>query len=253
MGKGMLKNLATKLPHAKFFVWNRSKDPVEEVIAQYAAGKITYCSTARKVVEKSDVIFCMLSNMEASIAVFDADDGVIAGVSKEKLIIDCATLTPERMLDEARRIKAKGGLFLEAPVSGSKGPAEQGSLIFLCGGGIPPVGSSLLSNDGQAGADDSQFKRVKSALDAMGKASFFFGPVGQGTRVKLIVNMIMGTMMASFSEGLSLTEATGLPVDKVLEVIDLGAIACPMYKLKGMKMTKREFATNFPLKHAQII
>ena len=246
----MLKNLVTKLPHANFFVWNRSVHPVNEMVAQYAVGKIISCSSAREVVEKSDVIFCMLSTMDASEVVFDADDGVIAGVSNGKLIVDCATLTPERMLDEAKRVKERGGLFLEAPVSGSKGPAEQGSLIFLCGGGIPPTGA-LLSSKGQAGADESQFQKLKPALDAMGKASFFFGPVGQGTRVKLIVNMVMGTMMTSFSEGLALTEATGLPVDRVLEVIDLGAISCPMYKLKGMKMIKREFATNFPLKHAQ--
>lgn len=254
MGKGMLKNLAAKLPNAKFYVWNRSLDPVNEVISQYAAGKITSCESPRAVVEECDVTFCMLSTMEASQAVFDdTKDGVIVGVSEGKLIVDCATLTPERMLDEAKRISAKGGLFVEAPVSGSKGPAEQGTLIFLCGGGIPPARSSLssMTKEGQHGADESQFNRIKVALDAMGKASFFFGPVGQGTRVKLIVNMVMGTMMTSFSEGLSLTEAIGLPVDKVLEVIDLGAIACPMYKLKGMKMAKQEFATNFPLKHAQ--
>ena len=267
MGKGMLKNLAAKLPNAMFYVWNRSLDPVNEVISQYAAGKITSCESPRAVVEECDVTFCMLSTMEASQAVFDdAKDGVIVGVSKGKLIVDCATLTPERMLDEAKRISAKGGLFVEAPVSGSKGPAEQGTLIFLCGGGIPPARSSLssMTKEGQHGADESQFNRIKVALDAMGKASFFFGPVGQGTsslslqllslslsllsslsslslslsllsgtRVKLIVNMVMGTMMTSFSEGLSLTEAIGLPVDKVLEVIDLGAIACPMYKLKG--------------------
>ena len=101
----MLKNLVTKLTHANFFVWNRSAHRVNEMVAQYAVGKIISCSSAREVVEKSDVIFCMLSTMDASEVVFDADDGVIAGVSNGKLIVDCATLTPERMLDEAKRVK----------------------------------------------------------------------------------------------------------------------------------------------------
>ena len=67
----MLKNLAAKLPNAKFYVWNRSLDPVNEVISQYAAGKITSCESPRAVVEECDVTFCMLSTMEASQAVFD--------------------------------------------------------------------------------------------------------------------------------------------------------------------------------------
>ena len=149
------------------------------------------------------------------------------------------------MIEEARCISDRGGMFLEAPVSGSKVPAENGQLIFLCGGGLPTNGLS------RQGADETVFERVKPALDSMGKASFFFGPVGQGSRVKLIVNMVMGTMMTSFAEGLSLSEAAELPSEKLLEVIDLGAIACPMFKGKGPSMLQKKFDTNFPLKHAQ--
>lgn len=129
-------------------------------------------------------------------------DGVIAGVKPGKLIVDCATLSPERMQDEESRIKAKGGLFLEAPVSGSKVPAETGQLIFLCGGPEPVYGTP----------------EVAAALDAMGKAKFLFGPVGQGSRVKLVVNMIMGTMMGAFSEGMALGSAADLPLDSLLQV-----------------------------------
>ena len=104
---------------------------------------------------------------------------------------------------------------MEAPVSGSKVPAENGQLIFLCGGGLP-ADHGKISMDG---ADSSIFDLVKPALDAMGKSSLFFGPVGQGSRVKLIVNMMMGTMMGTFSEGLALSEAASLPAEKVLNVI----------------------------------
>ena len=124
--------------------------------------------------------------------------------------------------------------FLEAPVSGSKGPAAQGSLIFLC-----------------AGSEDL-FNEVKdNGLNAMGKASHFFKTdVGYGTRAKLVVNSLMGTMLAAFGEGLALSESMGLDPSTMIEVIGQGAIATPMFGLKGPKMVKKDHAPNFPLKHA---
>lgn len=99
--------------------------------------------------------------------------------------------------------------FLEAPVSGSKGPAHTGQLIFLC------AGSKSLFDE----------VSVQSAFKAMGKATHFFGSeVGHGTRAKLVVNSLMGTMMAAFGESLALAESVGLDGEKMLEVIGQGAI-----------------------------
>lgn len=138
-----------------------------------------------------------------------------------------------KRMDE--QVKSKGGQFLEAPVSGSKGPAHNGSLIFLCAGSEPIYEDATL----------------KSSLKAMGKATHFFGKeVGHGTRAKLVVNSLMGTMMAAFGESLALTESVGLDGDKMLEVIGQGAIQSPMYALKGPKMLKKDHAPNFPLQHA---
>lgn len=123
---------------------------------------------------------------------------------------------------------------MEAPVSGSKGPAATGALIFLC-----------------AGSEDL-FNEIKdNGLKAMGKASHFFSTeVGYGTRAKLVVNSLMGTMLTAFGEGLALSESVGLDPNKMVEVIGQGAIASPMYNLKGPKMVVKDHAPNFPLKHA---
>jgi 3-hydroxyisobutyrate dehydrogenase-like beta-hydroxyacid dehydrogenase len=124
--------------------------------------------------------------------------------------------------------------FLEAPVSGSKGPAAQGTLIFLC-----------------AGSKDLFTEIEHTGLQAMGKASHFFSEqVGAGTRAKLVVNSLMGTMLAAFGEGLALAESVGLDPLKMVEVIGQGAIATPMFALKGPKMVVKDHAPNFPLKHA---
>ena len=124
--------------------------------------------------------------------------------------------------------------FLEAPVSGSKGPAATGTLIFLC-----------------AGSEDLYNEIKDNALAAMGKASHFFGTeVGAGTRAKLVVNSLMGTMLAAYSEGLALAESVRLDPKTMIEVIGQGAIQSPMYGLKGPKMIVQDHAPNFPLKHA---
>ena len=80
MGKGMVKNLATKLP-SDLVIWNRSNDVCKEVMAQYPEGKVTIANTPADVVRQCEVTFCMLSTPEASEAVFDLPgDGVIDGV-----------------------------------------------------------------------------------------------------------------------------------------------------------------------------
>eukprot|EP00606_Chrysophyceae_sp_TOSAG23-5_P000155 GSChrysophyteH2.ASY1.ANO1.543.1 assembled CDS len=186
MGKGMLTNLATKLSGVEtFVVWNRSQAVCKEFEDAFP-GKIEIADTAAEVVQKCSITYSMLSTIDASIAVFDkADTGLIAGITEGKTVIDCATLSPERMQDIETAILAKGGKFLEAPVSGSKVPAATGTLIFLC------AGNEAVFAD----------EEVTAALNAMGKASHFLGAVGAASRMKLVVNSLMGTMMNAFTEG----------------------------------------------------
>ena len=76
----------------------------------------------------------------------------------------------------------------------------------------------------------------KSWTSFGGEKSFFFGEVGSGTKMKLVVNMVMGTMMCAFGEGITLCSKQGLEPSQLLEVLEPGAIANPMFKLKGPKM-----------------
>ena len=90
-----------------------------------------------------------------------------AGVTAGKCIIDCATLAVADVERLSAQVVELGGRFLEAPVSGSKGPAAAGQLIFLTGG------------------DQELYTSVAADLDAMGKAKYFLGAVGSGTRMKV--------------------------------------------------------------------
>mmetsp|Transcript_11437 Transcript_11437/g.24125 ORF Transcript_11437/g.24125 Transcript_11437/m.24125 type:complete len:365 (+) Transcript_11437:57-1151(+) len=239
MGEGMagclLSNDVAGTKETPLVVWNRTPSKCTKLKEKYPDKNIVVKESAKDVIESCEITFSMLSTPEASKAVFEAPTGVLAGVTAGRAVIDCATLAESDMKRMKDQVESKGGTFLEAPVSGSKGPAHTGQLIFLC------AGSKSLFDE----------ESVQSAFKAMGKATHFFGSeVGYGTRAKLVVNSLMGTMMAAFGESLALAESVGLNGEKMLEVIGQGAIQSPMYALKGPKMLKKDHAPNFPLQHA---
>eukprot|EP01064_Diplonema_japonicum_P028650 TRINITY_DN443_c1_g1_i8.p1 TRINITY_DN443_c1_g1~~TRINITY_DN443_c1_g1_i8.p1 ORF type:complete len:308 (+),score=102.49 TRINITY_DN443_c1_g1_i8:58-924(+) len=227
MGEGMARNLAKG--GVKLVVWNRTASKSEELVKEYP-DLVTVAASPGAVVKACGVTFSMLSNLEASAACFGP---VLDNVAEGKSIVDCATLTPEAMQDMASKIQAKGGRFLEAPVSGTKKPAADGQLIFLTAG------------------SESLNKEVSQYLDLMGKATHYYGEkVGAGTKMKLAINMTMGTMMVAVSEGIALAESSDLTAADFMEVLGEGAMACPMYKVKGANLISHSHPPAFPLKHA---
>merc|ERR1719343_265832 len=144
-----------------------------------------------------------------------------------------STVDEDTVKEIGAAVAAKGGRFLEAPVSGTKGPAINGQLVILAAG------------------DKSLKDEAQPCFDVLGKRTFFLGEVGCGARMKLVINMVMGINMVALAEGLAVGQKAGLEGSDIMEVIKEGAIASPMYGLKGPKMLAGDFAPNFPLKHAQ--
>ncbi|KAG2500279.1 hypothetical protein HYH03_001857 [Edaphochlamys debaryana] len=227
MGLAMTRNLLKA--GYEVVVWNRNPAKCEPLAAEGAK----VASSPKEVAEKATYTFAMLSDPEAALAVAEGAQGVVAGLAPGKGYVDVSTVDAATSQAVAAAVRAKGATFLEAPVSGSKGPAEQGKLIFLTAG------------------DQALFDAVGPALDVMGKAKFFLGEEGAGANMKLVVNMVMGSMMTSFAEGLALADKVGLRQSDLIDVIGLGAIAAPMFALKGPAMAKRAYAPAFPLKHQQ--
>lgn len=211
-------------------VWNRSASkckPLVELGAEVA-------NNAKECAQASDITFACVSDPEAALEVATGENGAAAGMSDGKGYIDVSTIDVESAKAIAAAVRGNGGTYIEAPVSGSKGPAEQGALIFLTAG------------------DRELFDRATPMLDVMGKRSFFLGSeVGAGAKMKLVINMVMGSMMASFAEGMALADISGLQQKDLLEAIGLGAIAAPMFALKGPAMSEGKFPPAFPLKHQQ--
>lgn len=231
MGEGMAKCLLKS--GRKLSVWNRSKAK-SVALADEFPDAVTVCDTPAEVLSAANLIYAMLSTPEAAKSVYEMEHGILAGVRSGTKIVDCATLAPEDMVRLASQVKERGGRFLEAPVSGSKGPAAAGQLIFLTAG------------------DEPLFEEIKgNDLEAMGKASFFFHEPGQGARMKLVVNMLMGNMMCALGESLLLCSTAGLDCNQLLQVVDLGPLSCGLFKLKAPKMLAGDHAPNFPLQHAE--
>jgi len=162
-------------------VWNRSKDkcaPLEEKGAKVA-------DTAQSLIEPCDVIFACTSDPASAKAVVFGEQGVLAGISAGKCFVDMSTVDEETVKEIGAAVVAKGGRFIEAPVSGSKGPALQGQLVILSAG------------------EQKLQEEVQPMFDIMGKRTFFLGEVGCGARMKLVINMVMGINMVALCEGLS--------------------------------------------------
>ena len=230
MGEGMAGCLLKA--GKKLVVWNRDTSKSTKLAKAYP-GLVSVAAAPADVIDQCAVTYSMLSTLEASEAVFPS---ILKSMKAGKSLVDCATLTPERMQTMASAVEIAQGRFLEAPVSGSKAPAAQGALIFLCGG------------------DKSLYDECKPDLAIMGKADFHYGATGNGSKMKLVVNMVMGNMMCALGEGLALCQASDLPADAdggLLKVLDLGIMSNGLFKLKGPKMLKGDHAPNFPLKHAQ--
>jgi len=232
MGMGIMGSaMAGRLVDAGFpvTVWNRSRDKCASLEAKGAK----VAESPRALVEACDLVFACTSDPASARAVVFGEGGVLEGITAGKRFIDMSTVDEATSKEIAAAVTAKGGRFLEAPVSGSKGPALQGQLVILT------AGERALREEAQP------------CLDVLGKRTFFLGDVGCGARMKLVVNMVMGVNIVALSEGLALGTKGGLQGADVLEVIKEGALTCPMYNLKGPKMLEGDFAPAFPLKHQQ--
>ncbi|SNB46771.1 NAD(P)-dependent oxidoreductase [Geobacter sp. DSM 9736] len=227
MGQAMAANLLKA--GFSVTVWNRSL----EKAAPLAASGAVLAETPQAVVESCPITFAMLADPAAAETVCFGKYGVLDGMGEGRGYVDMSTVDPSTARRIAAAVKARGGRYLEAPVSGSKKPAEEGTLVILAAG------------------DRSLFTEAEPAFRVMGKKALHLGEVGNGAAMKLVVNMIMGGMMGIFCEGLALGEKAGLAHRDILDVLGAGAVANPMFALKGELIGKGEFSPAFPLKHMQ--
>jgi 3-hydroxyisobutyrate dehydrogenase-like beta-hydroxyacid dehydrogenase len=228
MGSAMATNLLKA--GFKVTVWNRSPDKYSPLVDLGA----TVSASPRAVAERSDVVIAMMATPVAVQSVRDGSEGIVAGLSSGTGYVDMSTVDAETSLESYRLAHEKGALFLEAPVAGSRKPAEDATLTIMAAGDRELYDSSL------------------PVLEKMGKKILFLGETGNAARMKLANNLVMCGMLTALSEGIALAAGSGLDTAQFLEVLDSGAVTNPMFRLKGPQIAaNKEFPTAFPLKHMQ--
>jgi 3-hydroxyisobutyrate dehydrogenase-like beta-hydroxyacid dehydrogenase len=192
-------------------VWNRTREkaaPLLDAGAQWA-------DSPREVTERSDVVFTMVTNTAAVRAVFDGNDGILAGLGPGKVYIDMSTASPSNTRALAEQVAERGAQMLDAPVSGSVITLEQGKLTVMVGG------------------DSETFERVKPILEAIGPRVFHLGGNGAAVTMKIAINLSLAVQMLAFSEGVLLAEKSGISRERAVEVMLASVIASPMVVYRG--------------------
>jgi 3-hydroxyisobutyrate dehydrogenase len=220
MGAGMARNIAgAGIP---LRVWNRTRAKAEPL----AEAGATVADSAADAVRGADVVITMLFDVESvEAALGDARDGLGAGT----VLLQQSTVGVAGADRLAGLAEELGLVYVDAPVLGTKKPAEDGALVVLASG----------PNDARA--------RVEPVLEAIGSRTVWVGEAGQGTRLKLVANSWVLTVVEGIAEALTLATSLGVEPRQFLDVVKGGAMDAPYVQLKGAAMLAGDFAPAFGL------
>ena len=180
-------------------------------------------------VKGAEFAVSIVSDDEATREVMLGANGAVGAAAKGCIIIDSSTNTPAIAREVAREAAARGGFYLDAPVSGSLKQAQGRELVFMVGGAR------------------EAFDKAQPLFAAMGRMAKHAGESGAGATVKLINNMLSGTMTAAVAEAVQIAEAAGIGRDAALEILGEGAAASRLLKSKMPMMFQRDFKPQFQL------
>lgn len=197
----------------------------------FAEAGVSVADSPKHLVERVDVACVMVSDGDAVAEVLERDLGVCAGLhpDDDTTVVQMSTIGHDETLAAAETVAAAGGRFVDAPVSGTVGPAEDGTLVGLAGG------------------TDEDVERVRPVLEAMCEPVVHPGDVGQGTAMKLFINTLLGDTMAAYAEALTFGKAQGLAVEDMLTVVENGALAAPIYPAKTALIREGDYEPRFPV------
>src|SRR3954447_9046353 len=225
MGRPMAANLARA--GFELSVWNRTAERAAEFADEF--GNATAASTPAEAAGEADVVITMLPD---SPEVEDVLLGSAAdGLTKGKLAVDMSTIAPTASREIGERLRERGVGFLDAPVSGSRPKAEDGTLTIMAGG------------------ETADFERARPVLEAMGQLVVHVGPQGHGSVVKLINNTLAAINAAALAEALLLARREGVDTDAVREVVAASSGGSTMLDLKAGPMLEHDYEPLFKLEH----
>ncbi len=216
MGAGMAGSLARE--GHEVVVWNRTADKAQAL----AGDGITAAASVAEAVSGCDAVVTVLFDTDAVLAVTEE---IVGGIGPDAVWIQSSTVG----VDGARRIaEAAGGQIVDAPVLGTRKPAQDGALVVLASGP-----AALL-------------EKAQPVFDAIGSRTVVAGDVvGQGSALKLVVNAWIGLLTAGTAQSLAFAQSLGLDPALFLEAITGAPVDSAYAQLKGAAMIKGDWTTSF--------
>jgi 2-hydroxy-3-oxopropionate reductase len=206
----------------QLFVYTHGKVP-----PPVAGSSATTCTNARGAAERADIVFIMVPDTPDVEAVLFAENGVAAGLSKGKVVVDMSSISPIATKAFAQKINATGCDYLDAPVSGGEVGAKNATLSIMVGG------------------PQAAFDRVKPLFELMGKNITLVGGNGDGQTAKVANQIIVALTIEAVGEALLLASRAGADPARVRAALMGGFASSKILEVHGDRMVKRTFDPGF--------
>ncbi len=220
MGHAMATNLV-KAGH-EVTVWNRTPGKLVE-----GAG---VAPTPAAAAQGAEVVWMCVSDTAAVEQILFGSEGVEQSLAEGMIIADSSTISPSATVKFAERIRSKGVHYVDAPMTGSKIGAANGTLIFMVGG------------------EGSIIERLNPLFAAMGKKIFRMGDIGKGQATKLAMNLQIALIFEGFAEALTLATKLGVDSKQLVSLIEATMVKSGVVEYKAPFVLQRDFTPNFPLR-----
>jgi 3-hydroxyisobutyrate dehydrogenase-like beta-hydroxyacid dehydrogenase len=191
--------------------YNRTRSKAEWLVKK----GMKWADSPRAVVAAADVAFSMVTNSAALGSVMNGPDGMLAGLTRNKIFVDMSTVSPAFSRELATKVREKGGDMVDSPVSGSVITLQEGKLSVMVGG------------------RKETFERVKPLLQDIGPKVTHVGDNGLALVMKIGTNLSLAVQMLAFCEGVLLAETSGIPRATAVDVLTHSVIASPMVQYRG--------------------
>jgi 2-hydroxy-3-oxopropionate reductase len=206
----------------QLFVYTHGKVP--DAIAESSA---TQCTTGRGVAERADIVILMVPDTPDVEQALFSEQGVAAGLTKGKVVVDMSSISPVETKLFAQRIEATDADYLDAPVSGGDVGARNATLSIMVGG-KPEV-----------------FERVKPVFELLGKNITLVGGSGAGQTCKVANQIVVALTINAVAEGLLFAAKAGADPTKVRQALMGGLATSRILEVHGERMIKRSFDPGF--------
>lgn len=183
-------------------VWNRTTERAEAFARSHG---VRIAATPREAASGAQVVITCLPTSREVEALLDGPDGLLVGLARGALLLDCTSGDPATSRRIAARLAERGIAFADAPVSGGTNGAEAGTLTIM------------------VGADADTFARARPVLAHMGSRIVHVGPVGAGDALKAVNNALLAVNILAVGEGLAALVKAGVSARTALDVLNVSS------------------------------